>query len=165
MAENDHTASSRQLTANWSTATGSSSRQTIDGCVCNGLISTEPGNLIGTKLAFQINHASFCGTMVTAFVLDAILVNTAFQSALSNDIGDQHPELWLGVRFRIMDNPICYELRVILVATSTSTLMKCYSPKVFPFFKAFLGLSLHLSLHAHRLQRPFETSVKPSSLA
>ncbi|GFV98713.1 transposable element Tc1 transposase [Trichonephila clavipes] len=33
--------------------TGSLSRQTIDGCVCNGLMSTESGKLIGTKLSFQ----------------------------------------------------------------------------------------------------------------
>ncbi|GFV32284.1 transposable element Tcb2 transposase [Trichonephila clavipes] len=83
--------------------TGSPSWQTIDGCVCNGLMSTESGKLISTKLSFQMNHASICGTMMAAFVLDAIQVNAAFQSG--------HPELWFGVRFRIMDNPICYELR------------------------------------------------------
>ncbi|GFV82724.1 transposable element Tcb2 transposase [Trichonephila clavipes] len=49
--------------------TGSSSRQTIDGCVCNGLMSTKPGKLIGTKLSFQMNHASICGIMIVIFVL------------------------------------------------------------------------------------------------
>ncbi|GFT56023.1 transposable element Tcb2 transposase [Trichonephila clavipes] len=34
---------------------GSPSRQTIKGCVCNGLKSTEPGKLIGTKFSFQKN--------------------------------------------------------------------------------------------------------------
>ncbi|GFX51547.1 uncharacterized protein TNCV_5012511 [Trichonephila clavipes] len=86
MAVNDHTASSRLLVARCSTVTGSSSRQTIDGCVFNGLMSTEPDKLIGTKLSFQINHASSCGTMMAAFVLDAMPVNAAFQSAFSNDI-------------------------------------------------------------------------------
>ncbi|GFU49750.1 transposable element Tcb2 transposase [Trichonephila clavipes] len=62
------------------------SRQTIDGCVCNGLMSTEPGKLIGTKLSFQMNHASISGAMMAAFVSDALPVNAAFQSALSNDI-------------------------------------------------------------------------------
>ncbi|PRD26889.1 UNVERIFIED_CONTAM: Transposable element Tcb2 transposase [Trichonephila clavipes] len=62
------------------------SRQTIDGCVCNGLMSTELGKLIGTKLSFQMNQASICGTMMAAFVLDAMLVNAAFQSVLSNGI-------------------------------------------------------------------------------
>ncbi|GFV86511.1 transposable element Tc1 transposase [Trichonephila clavipes] len=56
MAVNDRTASSRQLAYCY--------RQTIDGCVCNGLMSTEPGKLIVTKLSFQMNHASICGTMM-----------------------------------------------------------------------------------------------------
>ncbi|GFX41423.1 uncharacterized protein TNCV_3489641 [Trichonephila clavipes] len=87
MAVNYRTASSRQLEARWSTATESPSRQTIDGCVCDGLISTEPGKLIGTKLSFQMNHASICETMMAASMVDAIPVNAAFQRALSNDIG------------------------------------------------------------------------------
>ncbi|GFX71941.1 HTH_Tnp_Tc3_2 domain-containing protein [Trichonephila clavipes] len=72
-------ASSRQLVARWSTATGvlmsaSSIRRRLlprelcamvplyrnsftanhQRCVCNGLMSTEPGKLIGTKLSFQM---------------------------------------------------------------------------------------------------------------
>ncbi|GFY06779.1 hypothetical protein TNCV_2203121 [Trichonephila clavipes] len=57
-------------------------RQTIDGCDCNELISTK----IGPKLPFQMNLTSIRGTMMAAFVLDAMPVNVAFQSALSNDI-------------------------------------------------------------------------------
>ncbi|GFX17109.1 uncharacterized protein TNCV_4266351 [Trichonephila clavipes] len=68
------------------THNGSPSRETVDCCVCNGLMSSEPGKLIGTKLPFQMNHASICETMMTAFVLDGMPVNAAFQSALSNDI-------------------------------------------------------------------------------
>ncbi|GFX87173.1 uncharacterized protein TNCV_2059441 [Trichonephila clavipes] len=111
-AENDSMPSSQQFAARWSTATsvqcrlrqfvdvcctvdcvqeclytGSPSRQTIDGCVSSGLMSTEPGKLIGTKLSFQMNHASICGTMKATFVLDAMLLNAALQSVLSNDIG------------------------------------------------------------------------------
>ena len=59
----------------------------------NALMSTEPGKLIGTKLPFQMNHASVCGTMMAAFVLDTMLVNAASQSALSNDIVAEHQEL------------------------------------------------------------------------
>ncbi|GFY11222.1 HTH_Tnp_Tc3_2 domain-containing protein [Trichonephila clavipes] len=62
------------------------SRQTIDGYVCNGLMNTGPGDLIGTKYSFQMNPASISGAMMAAFVLDALPVNAAFQSALSNDI-------------------------------------------------------------------------------
>ncbi|GFS95235.1 putative DD41D transposase [Trichonephila clavipes] len=54
-------------------------RKIINGCVCNELMSTEPGKVIGTKLSFQMNHTSICGTMMAAFVLDAMPVNAAFQ--------------------------------------------------------------------------------------
>ncbi|GFW15761.1 uncharacterized protein TNCV_3582591 [Trichonephila clavipes] len=97
MAVNNRTAFSRQLAARWTTATGVlyydvcctvycgqeclytgfPSRQTINACVCNELMS----KLIGTKLSFQMNHASIWGIMMAAFVL-----NAAFQRALLNDI-------------------------------------------------------------------------------
>ncbi|GFU85925.1 transposable element Tcb2 transposase [Trichonephila clavipes] len=51
------------------------------GCVCNGLMSTEPDKLIGLNLSFQVNHPSICGVMMAAFMLDAMLVNAAFRSA------------------------------------------------------------------------------------
>ena len=38
----------------------STSLQTIDCCVCNGLISTESRKLIGTKLSFQVNRMQEC---------------------------------------------------------------------------------------------------------
>ncbi|GFV02537.1 uncharacterized protein TNCV_5017051 [Trichonephila clavipes] len=66
--------------------TGPPSRQTIDGCVCNMLMSPEPDKQIGTKLSFQMNHDSIYGSMMVAFVLDTMPLNAAFQSALSNDI-------------------------------------------------------------------------------
>ncbi|GFU99136.1 uncharacterized protein TNCV_1228501 [Trichonephila clavipes] len=79
---------------NWHRKTeGSLSRQTIDGCVCNGLMSPEPGKLIGTKLSFQINHASICGTMMAKFLLDSMPLNAAFQSAAV------HPEASLELSF------------------------------------------------------------------
>ncbi|PRD25495.1 UNVERIFIED_CONTAM: zwilch [Trichonephila clavipes] len=54
---------------------------------------------------------------MAAFMLDAMPLNVAFQSALLNDIVASHLELWFEVRFRIMDNPIFYELRIISIAT------------------------------------------------
>ena len=80
-----------------------------------------------------------------------------FQRTLSNDIVAEHPELWPEVQFRVMDDRICYKLRVISLATSTC--VKCYSPKSFPFFKVSLELSFSRIMHAHVLQRLFETSV------
>ncbi|PRD27403.1 UNVERIFIED_CONTAM: hypothetical protein NCL1_35464 [Trichonephila clavipes] len=87
MTVNDRTASSRQLTAR------SPSRNTIDGCVCNGLMSTEPGKLIVTKLSFQMNHASICGTIMAAFVLDAMLMNAAFQECFIERHSGLTPEM------------------------------------------------------------------------
>ena len=122
MTVNDRTASSRQLAESWSTATGvlisastilrhllhrglrarvplckSPSRQTIESCVCNVLMSTEPCKVIFTKLSFLMNHAVICGTMISAFVLDSMPVNTAFQSALSNDIVADYLNIWYEV--------------------------------------------------------------------
>ncbi|GFW76262.1 uncharacterized protein TNCV_3800971 [Trichonephila clavipes] len=50
--------------------TGPPSRQTIKGCVCDVLMSIEPDKLIGTKLSFQMNRASLCGTMMASFMLE-----------------------------------------------------------------------------------------------
>ncbi|GFY12303.1 uncharacterized protein TNCV_284061 [Trichonephila clavipes] len=73
--------------------TGSVLWQTIDDCVSNGLMSTEPSKLIGTKMSFQMNHDSICENMMTAFVLYAMPVNATFQGVLSNDTVAYHPEL------------------------------------------------------------------------
>ena len=45
------------------------SQQTLNGPVCNGLMSTELAKLIGTKLSSHMNHPSICGTMMAVFVL------------------------------------------------------------------------------------------------
>ncbi|GFW62242.1 uncharacterized protein TNCV_4421291 [Trichonephila clavipes] len=58
-----------------------------------------------------------------------------------------------------MEDPIYYELRVISIATGTSV----YSPQSFPSFKASLELSISRIMHAHMLQRLFETSVHPNT--
>ena len=44
-------------------------------------MSQEPGKLIGTKLSFQMNHASTYGILMAPFALDTMLVNAAFQNA------------------------------------------------------------------------------------
>ena len=65
-----------------------------DGCVSSRLISTEPGEPIGAKLSLQMNHASICETMITAFMLDAMSASATFQSTLFNDILAKHLEFW-----------------------------------------------------------------------
>ncbi|GFT10375.1 hypothetical protein TNCV_3736011 [Trichonephila clavipes] len=62
------------------------SGQTIYCCFCNAVMSTEPDKLICTKLSFQMNHASICGTTMATCLLDALPGNAAFQIVLSNDI-------------------------------------------------------------------------------
>ncbi|GFX00201.1 transposable element Tcb2 transposase [Trichonephila clavipes] len=104
---NDRTPCSRQLGANLSTATGvlmsnSGIRRRLlhrrlrakvplysTHLLANHrplrlqwLMSTEPGKLTGTKLSFQMNHASICETMMAPFVLDTMPVNSAFPSVL-----------------------------------------------------------------------------------
>ncbi|GFX37248.1 HTH_Tnp_Tc3_2 domain-containing protein [Trichonephila clavipes] len=124
MGVNLRTASFRQLAARWSTATGvlmsaSSIRRRLlhsgllarvplyrilltanhRRLVCNGIMSTEPGKLIDTKLSFQMNHASICGTMKATFLLYAMPVYAAFQSALLKDIGPNNQSCGLGCDF------------------------------------------------------------------
>ncbi|GFT07004.1 transposable element Tcb2 transposase [Trichonephila clavipes] len=111
MVVNERTASSRQLAARWSTATGvlmsaSSIRRRL---LNHGLRARVPLYRIPLmanhrrlclqwahehrawkadwhQVFFQMNHASICGTMMATFVLDAMPMNAAFQSVLSNDI-------------------------------------------------------------------------------
>ena len=45
------------------------------------------------QVVFYMNLASVCGTMMVAFVLSAIRVNSAFHNVLSNDIVAEHLEL------------------------------------------------------------------------
>ena len=66
-----------------------------------------------------------------------------------------------GVQFRIIGDPVCYELKVISKATGAS--VKSYSLKSFASFKASLDLSFSRITHAHMLQRLFETSVQPNT--
>ena len=95
-------------------------------------MSTELGKLIDIhlKFSFQMNQPSICATMMAAFHLEAMPVNAAFQSALSNDIAAVYPELCYRVRFRINNEPIFFEMRVISTATGRS--VKSYSPMPLP---------------------------------
>ena len=183
MALNDFNAFSKQLAVRWSTATdvlmSASSirrhllyhgvrgrvplymiplRQTIDDCVCNGLMNTETGKLVDTKLSFQMNQTSIGGAMMSTFMLDAIPVNADFQSAFSNDSVAKRPETWSEVRFHITDGQVYYKLRVISIATGTS--VKCYNLKSFPSFKTSIKLPFNRIMRAHILQKLFETSVQ-----
>ncbi|GFX15964.1 uncharacterized protein TNCV_522711 [Trichonephila clavipes] len=67
-----------------------------------------------------------------------------FKRALSNDILAEHLELWFGVRFHLIDDPMFYELRIISIATVQSI-----SPPHLPvdgvrFFGGQKGVALQL---------------------
>ncbi|PRD19935.1 UNVERIFIED_CONTAM: hypothetical protein NCL1_56017 [Trichonephila clavipes] len=55
--------------------------------------------------------------------------------------------LEFGVRFRILDDPICYKLRVISIATGTYVKY----PKFIPSFKTSLECSFSRIMQAHML--------------
>ena len=63
---------------------------------------------------------------MTAFMLDAMLESAAFQSELvvitinlSSMLMAEHSMLYSRVQFRIVDDSICYELRVISIPIGT----------------------------------------------
>ena len=99
---------------------------------------------------------------MAAFVFDAMSLNEAYQSVLWNNTVAKHLELWYGMRFRIMDDPIRGgELRVILIATHIS--VKFYSPKSFTSLKVSLELSFSRIMHVHMFQRLFEIFVQTNT--
>ncbi|GFU47847.1 transposable element Tc1 transposase [Trichonephila clavipes] len=114
MAQMDRTASSRQLAAQWSTATGVSlcASSIQRRLLQRGLRARIPLYRIfltqnhrplrlqwmtGSRSSFLTNPASICGTMMAEFVSGAMPVNGTFRSALSNATVDEHPEIWSGV--------------------------------------------------------------------
>ncbi|GFV66703.1 uncharacterized protein TNCV_2595231 [Trichonephila clavipes] len=58
---------------------------------------------------------------------------------------------------------ISYHGRSNLLPIAIGTFMKCYNPKSFPSFKVSLELSFRRIMHAHMLQKLFETSVQPNT--
>ncbi|GFU85934.1 transposable element Tcb1 transposase [Trichonephila clavipes] len=116
------------------------------------------------QVFFHVNHASICGNHDSRIrVRRHASEHCPLQSALSNDIVTKHQELWFGERFRITEDPICYELRdnlnsnryarEVLTAQSRSPSFKASSQE----------LSFSRIMHAHMLQRLFETSVQPNT--
>ncbi|GFW80419.1 transposable element Tcb1 transposase [Trichonephila clavipes] len=172
MVVNDRTASSRQLATHWSSVTGvlmsaSSIRRRLlhRGMGARVLLYRIPltANHRRLRLQWAHEHRSWQAVFsdesrfnmwdhdgcihVRLYVGEHCLPECVIErySALTP------PELWLEVRFRILDDPICYELRVISILTGTS--VKCYIPKSFSSFKASLELSFSRVVHAHMLQK------------
>ncbi|GFU42750.1 transposable element Tc1 transposase [Trichonephila clavipes] len=137
MAVNDCTASSRQLAARWSTATGYPSRQTIDGCVCNRLMSTEPCKQIGTKLSFQMNPASVCGDHNGRIRVRRY----AGKCCLSECIIERHSDLTPGVMVwgAISNHGQSDLLRIEGNLNSNRNVREVLQPEVVPFLQGVPG--------------------------
>ncbi|GFX10437.1 uncharacterized protein TNCV_1868321 [Trichonephila clavipes] len=136
--------------------TGSPLRQTIDGCVCNGLKSTEPGKLIGTKLFFQMNHASICGNMRAAVVLDVM----PSECCLPECVIERHSGLTPGV---MVWRAISYHgrsnlLRIESYPNSNRYVREVLQPEVIPFLRGTPGAIFqqdNTSLHIAKTVRDF----------
>ena len=105
--------------------------------IYNGLMSTDPGKLIGKNLSFQMNHASICGTIMAAFMLNTILVNAAFQSTLSYDIGCRTSGVmvWNAILYYERSN----WLRIEGNLNSNRYVRKVLQPKVVLIFQGIPG--------------------------
>ena len=75
--------------------------------------------------------------MIAALVLDSMLVNAATLSALSNYIVTEYPKLWSRLRFRIIEDAICFELRVNL--KNNRYVREVLQPEVAPFIQVIPG--------------------------
>ena len=114
--------------------------------------------LICTMLYFQMNHASICGTISVRHHAGQRCLPECIPSDISSDMVAEHPKLRSGVRFRIMNDPTRYELRV-----ATGTSVKFYSLTLFTSFKTSLVLSFSRIMHAHMLQKLFGIFVEPNT--
>ena len=127
---------------------GSHSGQTNDGYLCNGLMSTEPGAPIGTKMIFQMNRTSNSRTMMAA-LLDASPVKATFQIALSNSIVVEQ------LQFMVW-GAISYHGRSSFLGIEDILNSNRYVREVLSF-KTSLDLSFSRIMHAHMLQRLLES--------
>ena len=86
-------------------------------------------------------------------LLDAMTVNAAFQSALSNYIGAEYRKLWSGVRFRIMDDPIWFRIEGNL--NSNRYVREMQAPDIVAFFQC-IPEAIFQKDNAHpHFERPF----------
>ena len=86
--------------------------------------------------------------MMAAFVLDAMPVNAAFQSVLSNDIVAEYPELWSwgAILYRGWSNL----LRIEGNLNSNRYVREVLQPEVVPFLQGISG-----ALFQQNNERPY----------
>lgn len=68
-------------------------RKIIDVCGCIVFMNIDNGIQISKKSFILINTALIWGILLAAFVLDAMPVNAAYWSVLTNNVVDEHPRL------------------------------------------------------------------------
>ena len=83
-----------------------------------------------------MNKSTICGTMMISLALDTMPLNAVFQSAFLNDILVEQPELWSGVRFPTMNDPVRHELLVISIGTWYPYVGEVLQPKDLPFLQS-----------------------------
>ena len=128
--------------------TASPSLQTINGCVCNGLV--RPSYLYRChQVIFSDNSLSSLWDHDARFRVRRYVGQRCLLECVIEQHSGWKPRVMV---FRIMGDSICYELRTISLVTETSG--KCYSWKSFTSFKASLELSFSRIMHGE-LQRLF----------
>ncbi|GFT15389.1 acetoacetyl-CoA synthetase [Trichonephila clavipes] len=102
-----------------------------------------------------MNHALVCGTSDDRIRVRRYANELCLLVCIIEGYSGLTPGVMVWVGFRIMDDPICYELRVTTIATGTS--VKCHSPNSFPSFKRSLELSFSRIIHGHM----FDEALNP----
>ena len=136
--------------------TGSPSWQIIDGCMCNGLMSTELSKLIGTfsnEWCFSLwDHDDrihvWCYSNQCCFPECIIEWHSGWTPRIL---------VW-GVIFILWRSNL---LRIEGNLNSNKYVYEVLLPEVIPLLQASLELSFCWIIHAHMCQRLFETSVQP----
>ena len=71
------------------------------------------------NILFSMNPASTCPTMMSAYVLDATVVNAIWDPSLLSGIVDKHLVQWFGVPLDTKCKVVSYVLRVMWTAIAT----------------------------------------------
>ncbi|GFX16873.1 transposable element Tcb1 transposase [Trichonephila clavipes] len=186
MAVNNRTASSRQLVARWSTATGvlmsasSIRRHLLHRGLCARISLYRiplTANQRWLRLQWAHKLRAWQADWHQVVFSDELRFNLwdhdsrirvrryAGKRCLPECVIERHIDLTPGV---MVWGAISYHgrstlLRIEAISIATCTPGKCYSPKSFPSFKASLELFFSRIIHAHMLQRLFETSVQSNT--
>ena len=104
---------------------------------------------------FQMNYASFCGAMMAAFVLDLMLINTAFKSVIDLHSGRALGNMiWGVISFHGLFNLLQIESNF----NSNRYVREVLQPEIVPFLQGILGAIIQQDsarLHVAKTVRDF----------